>query len=176
MSNTTILFVPGSFALPEFYDPVFEKVRAKGHDIHGLHMPTVGLSASQGRPGPGAPPTMYDDAAYIANEAERLADQGKRVVIIGHSYGGTPVSQSARGLGVADRSARGLPGGVARLAYMTCLVPAVGETAKDVLAGVPQDQQIELAVDVRNARAHTHAHTKAKATIQIQIQIQTRPI
>ncbi|KIW09824.1 hypothetical protein PV08_11925 [Exophiala spinifera] len=166
--STAILFVPGSFALPEFYDPVFEKVRAKGYNIQGLHMPTVGLSASEGRPtGPGGgPPTMYDDAAYIATEAERLADQGTRVVIIGHSYGGVPVSQSTKGLSVADRSARGLPGGVARLAYMTCLVPGVGETAVDVLSKGPQDQQVEMDVDDSGWMTHRNPEKTASLILQ----------
>lgn len=30
-------------------------------------------------------PTMYDDAAFIAKEVEKLADEGKEVVIVAHS-------------------------------------------------------------------------------------------
>ncbi|EXJ56910.1 hypothetical protein A1O7_07254 [Cladophialophora yegresii CBS 114405] len=144
-SKPSILLIPGSFALPEFYEPVFELVRAKGYDIRGLHKPTVGLSARQ--PRPGAPPTMYDDAAYIAGEAEKLADEGKDVILVPHSYGGVPASQSTKGLSKKERQEAGKPGGIVSIAYLTCLTPALGQTAKDVLATVPPETQINLTED-----------------------------
>ena len=75
MSNPSILLIPNSFALPEFYNPVVDAVAAKGYEIRALHLPSVGLKTGQGREG--APPTMYDDAAFIAKEAERFADEAK---------------------------------------------------------------------------------------------------
>ncbi|KIW65443.1 hypothetical protein PV04_07702 [Phialophora macrospora] len=143
-SKPSILLIPGSFALPEFYEPVFELVRAKGYDIQGLHKPTVGLSARQPRPGP--LPTMYDDAAYIAGEAEKLADEGKDVILVPHSYGGVPASQSTKGLSKKERQEAGKPGGIVSIAYLTCLTPAPGQSAKDVLATVPPENQINLTV------------------------------
>lgn len=148
MSKPSILLIPGSFALPEFYDPIIDAVAAKGYSIRGLHLPSVGLSALKGREG--APPTMYDDAAFIANEAKKLADEGKDVVLIGHSYGGIPVTQSLKGVGKEERGKQGKKGGVVRLAYITSLVPAVGVAALGVLADVPKEQQLDLKVDVRS--------------------------
>jgi alpha-beta hydrolase superfamily lysophospholipase len=148
-SKPTILLIPGSFALPEFYDPVFEAVRAQGYDIKGLHKPSVGLSSRQNRPGP--PPTMYDDAAYIAGEAEKLIDEGKDVILVPHSYGGVPTSQCTKGLTKAERQAAGKSGGIVNIAYLTCLVPALGQTAKDVLATVDPEKQINLTVKVTEA-------------------------
>ena len=31
-------------ALPEFYEPIFDLVRAKGYEIRGLHKPSVGAA------------------------------------------------------------------------------------------------------------------------------------
>ena len=145
-TKPSILLVPGSFALPEFYDPVFELVRAKGYDIRGLHKPSVGLAAGQSRPGP--LPTMYDDAAYIAKEAENLVDEGKDVILVPHSYGGVPTSQSTKGLSKKERQEAGKPGGIVNIAYLTCLTPALGQTAADVLATVPPEGRINLTVKV----------------------------
>jgi alpha-beta hydrolase superfamily lysophospholipase len=145
-NKPSILLVPGSFALPEFYDPVFDIVRSKGYDIKGLHKPSVGLSAGQPRPGP--LPTMYDDAAHIAKEVEKLVDEGKDVILVPHSYGGVPASQSTKGLSKAERQQAGKPGGIVNIAYLTCLVPAIGQTAKDVLATVDPGTQIQLTVKV----------------------------
>lgn len=69
---------------------------------------------------------MYDDAALIASEVEKFADQGKDVVILAHSYGGVPMTESVKGLSKKERAAAGKKGGIVRLGYMTALVPEVG--------------------------------------------------
>jgi hypothetical protein len=92
---------------------------------------------------------MYDDAAFIAKEAERLADEGKDVILVGHSYGGVPVTQSAKGLGTKERQKQGKTGGIVNLAYITSLVPAVGTSAAGMLADVPKEYQLDLKTDVR---------------------------
>jgi hypothetical protein len=144
MSKPSILLIPGSFALPEFYDTVVNAVSAKGYSIHALHLPTVGP-----KPGPvdADPPSMYDDAALIAKEIEILVNKGKDVVLIGHSYGGVPMSESTKGLG-KEREKEGKKGGVVRLGYLTALVPAVGTAAGAVLAGVPEEYKLNLQMDV----------------------------
>ena len=83
---------------------------------------------------PGPLPTIYDDAAVIRQVAAKLADEGKDVVLVGHSYGGVPATEAIKGISKAEREKEGKKGGVVRVAYMTCLVPAVGENAGDVLA------------------------------------------
>ncbi|KIW99729.1 uncharacterized protein Z518_11142 [Rhinocladiella mackenziei CBS 650.93] len=145
MSKPTILLIPGSFSLPDPYDPVVDAVRAGGYEIRVLHLPSVGISAGHGREG--APPSMYDDAAFVAKEAEKLADEGKKIILIGHSYGGIPVTQGAEGLAVKGRQTQGKAGGIVTLAYMTALVPGVGQSAVDIIADVPQEHQVDLKVD-----------------------------
>lgn len=144
MTKPIIVLVPGSFAYPELYNPIFDAVREKGRDIHGLHLPSVGLRALEGRPG--KPPTMYDDAAHINKELERLADEGKDIVLIGHSYGGIPISQAGEGLSKEARQKQGKSGGLVRLAYLTCLVPAIGGNARDVMADVPEEHKVDMKV------------------------------
>ena len=87
---------------------------------------------------------MYDDADYIAKEVGKLADEGKDVIVVPHSYGGVPTSQSTKGLGKEEREKAGKKGGIVNIAYMTCLVPAVGKSAMDVLLTVPAEQRIDL--------------------------------
>lgn len=147
MSRPSILLIPGSFALPDFYDIVVDAATAQGYSIKALHLPSVGLSTLNGRPG--VLPTMYDDAAFIAGEAEKLADEGKDVLLIGHSYGGVPVTQSLKGLSIKERQKQGKAGGVVGLAYITSVVPVVGQSAADVLGNVPQEHKLDLKIDVR---------------------------
>ncbi|KAK5047232.1 hypothetical protein LTR84_006754 [Exophiala bonariae] len=147
MSDISILLVTGSFVPPSVYDTVVDAVQAKGLQVRALHSPTVGLAPRQGREG--AAPTMYDDAAFIGEEIDKLADQGKRVILIAHSYGGIPATQSVRGRSLTDRRQQGKRGGIARLAYMTALVPEIGHSAIDVLADVPPEGQTQMETDVR---------------------------
>jgi predicted alpha/beta hydrolase len=146
MDKPSILLVPGSFALPEFYNAVQELVTAKGFEIKGLHLPSVGLRAREGRPG--SAPTIYEDAAFIDKEVEQLADQGRDVIVIGHSYGGVPISQCGKGLNVKERQQQGKSGGLVRLGYVTCLVPPIGENAVSVLQKAPSENQVPMETDV----------------------------
>ncbi|KAI0176149.1 alpha/beta-hydrolase [Hypoxylon sp. FL1284] len=144
MSKLSILLVPGSFSLPKFYDPVIQGVAKEGYEIRALHLPSVGLETG---PRPGQPPTMYDDAAFIAKEALHLVEQGRDVVIVTHSYGGVPGTEAVRGLAKEGREKLGQKGGIVRLAYMTSLVPAVGVAAAGVREDVPKNNRVALHVD-----------------------------
>ena len=143
MSRPSILIVAGSFTRPQFYDQVVHAVKAKGYEIRALHSPSVGLE-----PGPREeePPTMYDDATFIAKETKSLADEGKNVILVAHSYGGVPATESTKGLGKDERAAQGKKGGIVRLAYMTAMVPAVGMSG--ALNDIPEENRVALKIDV----------------------------
>jgi hypothetical protein len=152
MSKPSILFIPGSYTLLSVFQPLFDAVSKGGYEIKGIHLPTVGPSSRQGRDTPG--PSMYDDAAAIAQEAEGLADQGKDVILMGHSYAGVPMSQSVKGLGKEQRKAQGKPGGIVRLAYIACLVPAIGSSAGSLLSRFPDEKRPRLSIDVSILNDH----------------------
>ncbi|PYH92589.1 alpha/beta-hydrolase [Aspergillus ellipticus CBS 707.79] len=131
-SKPSIILVPGAFAPPELYEGITTRVASQGYEIHAVRLPSVAPSSGP-LPQPG---TMYDDAAAIAREIAKLVDQGKEVIVVAHSYGGVPASQSIQGLVKKERSDK--PGGVVRLAYLTAIVPPEGGSAVDALADVPQ--------------------------------------
>ena len=80
----TMVLVPGSFARSEMYDPVVLPLREKGYTIHALDPPCYPKNYKKGTP----PPSMYDDAKFIKEFVEELADKGEEVVLFAHSYGG----------------------------------------------------------------------------------------
>jgi hypothetical protein len=90
---------------------------------------------------------MADDAASIAAEIEKEADAGKDVIVVAHSYGGVPASQSVKDLVKSKREAQGKKGGVVRLAYMTALVPAEGGAAGGELADGSEETTSNMAPD-----------------------------
>lgn len=131
-----ILWSPGAFGMPDVYDTTIEKLRAKGVDVRALHLPSVGPAPQQSRPGKG--PNMYDDAAFIAKEAEKEADAGRNVILLAHSYSGAPVCQAPQGLTAKERRAQGKKGGIVSLAFISSLVPALGESGADVYGRSPE--------------------------------------
>ncbi|MCJ1384566.1 hypothetical protein MMC17_007683 [Xylographa soralifera] len=160
MSKPSILLVPDSFTLPELYDPIVNAVAAKGYEIQALHLPSVGLKTG---PREGPPPSMYEDAALIAKEVEKLADEGKDVLLIAHSYGGIPATESTKGLGAEERQKDGKKGGIVALAYITALVPALGVSAMGVLAGVPPESQLLLPIDGKGWMYHDNHISRSAA-------------
>lgn len=148
MSKPSILIVPGSFTPGHAYNNLVEKVAAKGYDIRALQMPSVRLETEL--PTARKPPSMYEDAAFIASQATALADEGKDVVILSHSYGGVPTTECVKGLAKDARQKLGKQGGIVRLAYMTSLVPAPGSSAGNVLdlGERPEDGRLPMEMDV----------------------------
>jgi pimeloyl-ACP methyl ester carboxylesterase len=149
MAPPSILLIPGASGLPEFYDKTVQPLREHGIDIKALHMPSVGLKSG---PRPGKAPGMYEDAAYIAEHITALVNAGKDVIVFTHSYGGTPGTESIRGLSKKERQAEGKQGGVVAMAYMTSLVPNVGENAQSVVAS-KKTNRIPMPADVSLPRS-----------------------
>ena len=144
MDKPTILIVPGGFTLPELYRDVITHVTGKGYPIQALHLPSVGYKTD-------VPGTMQDDAAFIASETAKLADEGKYVVLIAHSYGGIPATESTKGLSKAERQQQGKAGGLVRLAYISCIILPVGESDASVIMPdnmLPRASPFEIRFDV----------------------------
>ncbi|KAJ2971031.1 hypothetical protein NUW58_g9530 [Xylaria curta] len=162
MSKPYILLVPGSFVPAGEYDNIVNPVKARGYDMKTLQLPTIGLAPKQGRD---TPATMYDDAAFIAKEVEALADEGREVVIVAHSYGGMPATQSTKGLTVEDRKKEGKTGGVARLAYMTILLAGEGRSASEVHdPPAPEDPPSTIKTDEKGFFHFTNPERTAART------------
>ena len=132
-----VVLIPGSFLHSSHYTPTLQPLIDAGLSIHVLNPPCYYAKK------PGPPPTMYDDASFIANFVEGLADKGEEVVIVSHSYGGTPASEAVKGLTVAERRKKGKEGGVVRLAFVTAVVPKVGGGLADTMGVVEVPMEVD---------------------------------
>jgi hypothetical protein len=137
------------------YDSLVTPLRAKGYDIYVLEPPCypAGYHASSGT----AHPCMYDDAKYINDFVMKLADDGKEVIVIAHSYGGKSkifhmavyrrkhrsklthtgcaATESLKDVTKKEREQQGKTGGVVRIGYLTAAVPRLGESCGQTLVG-----------------------------------------
>jgi hypothetical protein len=129
-SKPTIVFVPASFSPPAMYNMIVEKLQSQGYEVHVVTTPSVGKKE-------GPAPTMLDDSAAIQKVLSEVADQGKDILLVAHSYGGIPLSESIKGYSKDVRAKEGRKGGVVKILYVTCLVTRVGESAQDTLVDAP---------------------------------------
>ncbi|KAF4548581.1 Hypothetical protein D9617_27g045490 [Elsinoe fawcettii] len=110
MTKPFILVVPGSFSPASAYDALISLLRTSGYSALALQLPSTCKRY------PKEPATMAEDAAQIRTVVETLVAQGREVVVVCHSYGGTPTTEALAGVK-----------GVRRVVYMTAVVPRVGE-------------------------------------------------
>ena len=125
-SKPTILWVNGSFSPASFYVTMAGHVQSQGYEIIVETLP------SSARAPPEMPATMTEDAAFFHDVAEKLADQGKDIVLVMHSYGGIVGTECSKHLSKPEREEVGKPGGIVRLVYFTCVLPEVGSSLADL--------------------------------------------
>ncbi|KAJ7459984.1 Alpha/Beta hydrolase protein [Mycena galericulata] len=130
MSTTTkptIIIIPGSFCPIFAYDDVIADLKSYGYPVYGIELETVGRRDKA--------PGLYDDAAKVAALASQLADEGKDVVLLPHSYGGMVACEASKGLAKSVREKEGKKGGISRIVFLTAVVGLEGQSLKDVFEG-----------------------------------------
>lgn len=123
----TILIVPGSFSPLPLYTGIIDHLKHYGYEVVFAQYPSIG------RRDPLPPATMEDDTAFVSAIATKLADAGKSILMVTHSYGGIPGTEGSKGLSEKEREKAGKPGGIAQLLYITSLVARVGESLIDLM-------------------------------------------
>ncbi|KIW13637.1 hypothetical protein PV08_08828 [Exophiala spinifera] len=128
-SRPSIVLVPGAACRLIFYTALVEQL-SKHFETYAYDLPTAS------REPPQQAATLADDAAFFHDKIQDLVNAGKDVVVLAHSYGGMPATDSVQGLAKSDRASQGLPGGVVRLVYLSCIVADVGQTASEVTSSL----------------------------------------
>ncbi|KAM0448886.1 hypothetical protein ACHAO4_008111 [Trichoderma viride] len=72
--------------------------------------------------------TVQDDEAQAKALLQPLLDEGKDVIVLGHSYGGFVITGLIAGLDKRSREAQGLSGGILGVVYLSAFIPIEGET------------------------------------------------
>ncbi|KAK5725439.1 hypothetical protein LTR15_003625 [Elasticomyces elasticus] len=115
----TIIIVPGAWHFgTKHYKPLTERLEAAGYEVVPLDLPSTGDN----------PPLTgwKDDITHISQTIERVADQGKDVVLVMHSRGGHCGSDGAQGLSKADRVKAGKQGGIVHCVYIAAFAAPEG--------------------------------------------------
>jgi hypothetical protein len=118
--DIAIVVVQGSFHTPQAYQKLTDGLKHQGYATFQPELPSCSKTDDADFPSK----TLHDDSAVIKSVAERLVnDEGKKVFVVMHSYGGLVGGNAiSRELSFKYRKSAGLPGGVIHLLYVTAFV------------------------------------------------------
>ena len=122
------VFIPGAWHTPDTYDGIRELLMSRGFESHAVTTPSVGAIPPDNK-------GLHNDIAVTQAFLEKLADEGKQVVLITHSYGGMVGSGAVEGVDYLSRAKEGKKGGVTILVYMSAFVVPKGQSLYDALGG-----------------------------------------
>ncbi|KAF5623178.1 uncharacterized protein FTJAE_10701 [Fusarium tjaetaba] len=107
-----IAIIQGAWHRASHYEGLAQSLTNKGFTV--LQPDNVTASNDDGIKGK----THLDDVEAIRQSLQPALDEGKRIVLVCHSYGGIPGSAAVDGLQVHEREAKGLPGGISHVVYI----------------------------------------------------------
>ncbi|KAH7324123.1 Alpha/Beta hydrolase protein [Stachybotrys elegans] len=148
MFDFAVVICHGSYHTPVPYEPLINALKSKGIDAYCPQLPTADLAKLNvgdiaspdfdlGPPGKGYP-QGEEDTDTILRVIQPLINQGKKVMLIGHSSGGWVASQSARSeLCYEARKGKGQDGGIIGILFVGGFIIPVGESVNSFFQ--PQD-------------------------------------
>ena len=133
----TIVFIQGSFQIPEVYSKLTRGLEAQGYPtIHPL-LPSCSNVDSDKFP----QLSLVDDALAIRTELIRQIEyEGKTIVLAMHSYGGLVGGEATtEELSYAKRQAEGLPGGVIHFFLYSAFLLEEGQSVLSAFGESPNN-------------------------------------
>ncbi|KFX95750.1 hypothetical protein O988_05654 [Pseudogymnoascus sp. VKM F-3808] len=137
MSSTkpVVVIVPGGFCNPQTYKPVEELLQQQGYETIVPNLTVCGdlssATAASREWKDMAEKDTADDVKLIHSLLLPFLEQGRKAVIVGHSYGSIPAALSIEGETVPERASKGGKGGI--VAYVSVAGFAHPVRGKNVL-------------------------------------------
>ena len=127
MPALTIVLVPGAFHVDSAMDILGAQLQTKGYNTRTWGLKTVNTPNV----------SVGEDSILLAEGILKplIEQQGKDVVLYLHSYAGFPGSSAIAGFSKAQRSAKGLQGGIIGLIFQSAFVPKVDDTILQMIGG-----------------------------------------
>ncbi|CAN8106219.1 unnamed protein product [Discula destructiva] len=144
MSKPSIVIIPGAWQKPVAFEGIVQALNKDGYPTVHVPLPTVG---GEQLPLAG----LDDDIAAVRQVLVPLVDEGKDVVLIGHSAGGISMSGAVEGYDKASRKAAGKEGGVVKCIFLAAFVLPKGSSLLQMLGGQPLPWMV---IDGDRVRGH----------------------
>lgn len=125
--STTFLFIPGAWHGPEVFDQVADQVKKAGYKTDYITLRSVNPKEHLRN--------FQPDVDLIREHTLRAADAGEKVILVGHSYGGIPMTEAAHDLDWKSRQSQGKKGGVTHLFFMCSFIIPAQKTLIEAFGG-----------------------------------------
>lgn len=126
---TTIVFVPGAWLSPAFYQPFLKALTTAGYPVRYAEYPSLD-------PADPATADCKADSDAIASAIRPLVeDEGRDVLLVMHSYAGMPGAAAAMGLAKTERMQQGRSGGIIGMVFIAAFVVPEGLSCAGLQGG-----------------------------------------
>lgn len=139
-ANLAVVICHGSYHTPALYPPLVDALKNKGIDTYCPQLPTSDLAKlnvgdvnspdfDREPPSGGYPQGDKDAQVVLEVLTGLIEEQGKDVLLMGHSSGGWTATEVARPFLLAEtRKEQGLKGGIVGILYVGGFIIPVGES------------------------------------------------
>jgi len=114
----TIVLVPGGWHYPQCYDLLVDCLHKHDYETKAVKLKSV-IAAEERRV-----ESRQEDVDAVREVIQPLIEQGKEIILLGHSYAGIVISEAASGLGKIN----GETGGIVHLIYCCAFLVDEGES------------------------------------------------
>jgi hypothetical protein len=126
MSKPVFILTPGAWHPSEIFEKVIPHLEANGHKTVRHDWPSITQ----------APVKSFDEDIQSIREAViKEAEAGHDVIVVAHSWSGSPVNSSVANLSKAERAKEGKEGGVVMLVFLCAFIVPGGVSLLDAMGG-----------------------------------------
>jgi pimeloyl-ACP methyl ester carboxylesterase len=114
-TKPAIVLVHGGGHSPQSYIKFTTELQDRGFEVHAPQLPSCTGHRPEGT-------STQKDPLVVRQVVEQLADEGRTIILIMHSYGGIVGCNAIEDLDIPSRAARGKGGGVAHLIAIAAFI------------------------------------------------------
>lgn len=142
----TLIFVHGAWHSPSCFSHVIDLLSTAGYKSICVTLPSVGAEP---------PLKSFDPDVHAIQSAISTAvdADGEDVIVIMHSYGGSPGSEAIKGFTKVAREGRGKKGGVVRVVYLCAYTLSIAQCTWEIPRGEGSMAR-PVRIDVRSLPPH----------------------
>lgn len=124
VTKPAFVFVPGAWHGPECFEPTIKLLSERGYPGHGIRLHSVAAKT---------PLQNFDaDVEIIRHTISDLVSSGRDVVVVMHSYGGSPASEATKYF-IDDNEGKDGKGKIIRMIWVCAFVlPKGGSMMKGI--------------------------------------------
>jgi len=140
-SKPQLVLIHGAWHSPAYFARITSLLQDHLYVVHSLQLPAVGRAPLW------TPPEdlSLDVAAARALLDTAIAD-GKDVIVVCHSWGGTIAGSALVGYGKEEREAKGLKGGVIKCGYMCAFMVDEGVSLQGTVGEYPTWYELSVSL------------------------------